>query len=859
MQIQGEIRAWLLKQQDWLQETADRLLKNEQLTTQDISDLVALLKTVEGQTVTQHRPFDELLRDPKDVSHIRLARIDGVTGIESLGPRQPLDFGTGNLIVIYGHNGSGKSSYTRILKKVSGKPRALELKANVFHAAPAESKCQISYKHDNADHSPEWHIGTAPIDALRQIDIFDSDEAGHYLKSESTATYTPPTVGLFEKLAVATDKIKDLLIAEQAKLISALPAIPADYQKTDAALSYGALHKVQNAAALDALLTWTDEQTQSLNIILERLKGEDPASLAKQKRGTKTQVALIMSGISKAASSYCADNLEAIRALRHNADEKRRIATEGARVQSAVLDGVGTPTWRALWEAARAFSATPYPTIPFPATDAAHCVLCQQELDPEAQQRLLDFESFVQGKLESDATEAEKRHKDVLDLLTPTPTEQLVQTQCEASGLNDGKWKDFLWAFWTKAASARLALLNYELVEGANPVDDVKEALQVLEKYRDRLDAEAIQHDADALQFDRVKATTEKQGLEAKKWVSQQALAVRTEADRLNRVKAYDGWKILANSRQISLKATDIAEKVVTEAYVARFNQELRALGATKIQVELVKTRTQSARVLHQVRLKGAKNAQSTPETVLSEGERRIISLAAFLADVADKPGSSPFIFDDPISSLDHDFEWHVACRLVQLAKHRQVLIFTHRLSLYGAMEDVSKKEGEAWQKQHYRPMCIETYAGTSGQPADQEVWNTNTKKANNILLTRLDTARKTGDADGAAAYRALAQGICSDFRKLIERSVEEDLLNKVVLRHRRSVTTDGRLSQLQGILPAECAVIDDLMTRYSCFEHSQSHENPIVIPEAPDLKVDIERLKQWRQELNDRRALLAA
>ncbi|MEX0634925.1 AAA family ATPase [Serratia ureilytica] len=94
--------------------------------------------------------------------------------------------------------------------------------------------------------------------------------------------------------------------------------------------------------------------------------------------------------------------------------------------------------------------------------------------------------------------------------------------------------------------------------------------------------------------------------------------------------------------------------------------------------------------MLHQLRLKGVQNDK--PQNILSEGERRIISLAAFLADVSDKPGAAPFVFDDPISSLDNDFEWHVACRLVELAKSRQVLVLTHRLSLYGALEDVAKK-----------------------------------------------------------------------------------------------------------------------------------------------------------------------
>lgn len=859
MDIQGDIRAWLLKQQDWLQESADRLLKNGLLTQEDIADLVSHVKTTEGRTVTNNRAFDELMHDPEDLSEVRLMRIDGVSGIESLGPRNPLDFGAGNLTVIYGHNGSGKSSYTRILKKISGKPRAVDLKSNVFRDLPAESKCQISFNHNGQSQSPEWMAGSPPIDALRQIDIFDSEEAGHYLRGESAASYTPPVVGIFEKLAVATDKIKELLQAEQAKLTSALPVMPALYQQTKLAQTYGELHKVRKASDLEKLLEWEEHHAQSLEALMERLKADDPDTLAKQKRRTKTQVEQIITSLSNASSSYSVVNLKAIRHLREAANGKRKVANEAAKVKSAELEGVGSATWQALWEAARIYSATPYPTQPFPVTEDARCVLCHQELQLDAQLRLLDFERFVQGELERDAKQAEALHNLALDGLLKIPTEQQIQTQCEAAGLTAVAWKDYLVAFWSKASDARTALITYELIHEALPVEDPKESILVLVTYQDQLEKSATQLDADALQFDRAKANGEKLELEAKKWVAEQAVAVHAELDRLARVKAYEGWKTLTNSRSISLKATDIAEKVVTEAYVARFNRELQALGASRIQVELIKTRTRSAKVLHQLRLKGVKNALGTPDTVLSEGERRIISLAAFLADVADKPGSSPFIFDDPISSLDHDFEWHVACRLVQLAKKRQVLIFTHRLSLYGAMDDVSKKEGEAWQKANYRPMCIESYAGESGQPADQEVWNNNTKKANNILLTRLESAHKAGELGGATAYRSLAQGICSDFRKLIERSVEEDLLNKVVLRHRRSVTTDGRLAQLHGILPSECKVIEDLMTRYSCFEHSQSGENPIIIPEADALRIDIEKLIAWRKDLGERRAKLLA
>lgn len=59
-----------------------------------------------------------------------------------------------------------------------------------------------------------------------------------------------------------------------------------------------------------------------------------------------------------------------------------------------------------------------------------------------------------------------------------------------------------------------------------------------------------------------------------------------------------------------------------------------------------------------------------------------------------------------------------------------------------------------------------------------QQTWNSNTKTANNILLTRLREASKMAEQSGAEVYRQLAQAICSDFRKLLEKSVEDDLLN---------------------------------------------------------------------------------
>ncbi len=114
--------------------------------------------------------------------------------------------------------------------------------------------------------------------------------------------------------------------------------------------------------------------------------------------------------------------------------------------------------------------------------------------------------------------------------------------------------------------------------------------------------------------------------------------------------------------------------------------------------------------------------------------------------------------------------------------------------------------------------------------------------------------SNEAGHRPVSSAVRALAQGICSELRKLVERSVEKDLLNKIVLRHRRGIQTDDRLRAIQGIGLEDCRLIHELMTKYNCYEHSQSTEIPMLIPEAPEPRKDLEGLVAWREQLTKRR-----
>lgn len=851
--IHQTICDWLHEQPDWIQQAAETLLSSGEVSDTEVQNLVARLKTAEGQQVTLHRTFDGLAPTPSSASDLRLLEISAISGIENLEPRSPLGFGTGNLCVIYGHNGLGKSGYTRLLKKACGKPRAKALKPNVFQPPPAVCRCRLSYQVAGVVRHVDWPANGAPVDDIRAVDIFDADAAVVYLTEETAAAYTPSSVALFEALAAVCDRIKAHLQTEQDRLVSVLPALPTEYAGTVAGMAYGVLKRDLDATALQSVIQWRDEDKHALEQLTERLKTDDPAALARAKRNTKLQIEQLVSLLRNATTAFSDERISSMRALRGDALTKRRIATESAKIDTAKLEGIGTDTWKALWEAAKAYSQLAYPGRDFPVIDNAVCVLCHQGLGPDAQQRLREFDGFVRGKLEAEASTADETYQQSLADLPTALTNDEITTRCQAAGLTEGGWVERFGHCWTQVAEAREALLIGEVSGPTTAVGLPISILDELTARSDALEREATQHEQDSTNFDRAQAAKAKLDLEARRWTTQQSDAITAEVVRLQQIANYENWKQSVNSHRVSVKAGDIAKQVITGAFVDRFNRELKALGASRIRVELCKTRTEKGKVLHKLRLKGAQTGQDLPDSVLSDGERRIVGLAAFLADVSEHPHGAPFVFDDPISSLDHDFEWWVALRLVELAKSRQVLIFTHRLSLYGAMEDAAKKIGESWKEQHLYQHCIESFSGVAGHPADQAAWNANTTKANNILLSRLEAAKKAGEASGADAYRSLVQGICSDFRKLLERTVEDDLLQQIVRRHRRSITTDGRLPKLAHISPVDCKLIDDLMSKYSCYEHSQSSEMTVFIPEEPDLRADLESLRKWREDFKKR------
>lgn len=837
--IQTEIVEWLHTKQNWLQEAVSRLLGNGEITDIDIDQLTDLLKTDVGQTVTNTHSFAGL-GTATTPNTLILESISEVSGIDNLSPRNPLLFGTDSLAVIYGNNGSGKSGYTRILKKATGKPNALELKHDIFKPmpGPTDRSCKIRYQVNGISTENTWIANSAAIEDLLDVDIFDSDNAKLYLTKEKEVTYTPPLIVIFEKLVSICKRIEDKLEQEKQLLVSSLPILDNRYTNTDIGKLYTGLKPTDTKEVLSSILNFAEADEINIKQLKERLQTEDPIAKAKKLRKEKGYINQLVEQLKSAYASLSDDACKTFIELKSEANSKKKIATEVIKQNDNLskLQGVGSDTWKALWEAARNYSVTEaYKGENFPKTNEAKCVLCHQDLDEDASKRMESFEGFIKSTIEAEAQTAELSLEKAVEQLPKSPTKESLVQVLDNSGLDVDIWKPKLEEVWKEIIEKSKELLETEGVEVLGL--DTASIISEIETLIDTLESQAVQFEEDAKEFDRVKAQKELLELEARQWTSSQRTSIITEVERLKSIDNLDTWKSLTQSRGISRKAGEFSESIITDQYVERFNSELALLGASRIKVKIEKTGARAGIVKHQIKLRDS-IMEAPIIDVLSEGEQRIISLAAFLADVTGKAESTPFVFDDPISSLDQDFEEKVIDRLIQLSETRQVIVFTHRLSFLGIINDRASTLGQ---------IHIRKEPWGSGEVGEIPLFGKKPENAlKNLKNGRLANASKIYTESGTEFYYPLAKAICSDFRILLERVVELYFLADVVQRHRRAINTMGKIGKLVKITQEDCDLIDTYMTKYSVYEHSQSNESPSEMPEPNEIEEDINAILTW-------------
>ena len=114
--VQKQLEEWLAAQPAWLQHVAAALLSGQEIDQEKLKSFgqMAIDQANGGDVKPATLSLQPLFGNRG--AAVSLRELSEITGIGQLRPRGPLTFGDKPITVVFGSNGSGKSSYVRILK-----------------------------------------------------------------------------------------------------------------------------------------------------------------------------------------------------------------------------------------------------------------------------------------------------------------------------------------------------------------------------------------------------------------------------------------------------------------------------------------------------------------------------------------------------------------------------------------------------------------------------------------------------------------------------------------------------------------------------------------------------------------------
>jgi len=839
------IEAWLNERSDWLRRAASEFLaKRRHPNQEEIAALADHCLAEAKQELKEKfvRLEDGSIEAVPTGPEIRLKSVSQIKGVNALRADAVLNLDQGNLTVVYGTNGSGKTGYARLIKEICGaKTRDDRLYGNVFDGDDTPPEATVVVAIDAKDQpAHQWKLATGPIrNLVSTVQVFDTTAATLFTDKSNSATHEPRAMRFLSGLITISDGVAVELRRRKDLAASKLPIAPLEHANTPAAQFFAQVsrakpHEINEACALPKNI---DEEIAALEAALA---AEDPAGKiaalsASLQRNTdiRTTCEELAKGLTDAAIST-------VVAARKDATTKRFAATAFAKelFEGIPLAGVGEAVWRELWAHAKDYSekvayvGSDYPVL----GDQARCVLCQQELGDEAKGRMSSFSEYLEGALETTAKAAEQLLNDAVADFVKAPEATFWPLVEAATDLTEDALKPLQEALLARFGAAEKS----DEPVGLLPLD-VSPLIDALNREDARLKREREALIAVAGAQGRAEKTVRLRVLKAQKWLASIRPSLLEECERQATLKSLDDAVALTVTNALTKKVGDVANDFLVGGYVERFNAELAGLGGSQVRVKLNAKSEGKGRFSFSLDLRDAK-AKVPPRLVLSEGEQRAVALASFLADVTGAARAAPVIFDDPISSLDQDFEETVATRLVELSRTRQVIVFTHRLSMMTLLQAAAKKMVEFGQQVSVVVQVIARTADGTGVPSEFDIFSQKPKVGLNRLLQGISSLGKV-PADVEPFARA---GLCSTFRLLLERIVEQHLCADVIARFRREVQTKNKIAKLALVTPEDCQLIDEMMSKYSGFVHSQAQEAPAKVLEAAVLEGDVTRVKIW-------------
>lgn len=629
-------------------------------------------------------------------THAFLESLSGFNAFKKLMPGLEVRF-TRQLTLIFGKNGSGKSSLCQALKVLASPEKPTDPLHNVRATNPGTP--MFVYKFRDQPLPVTWNQALGYGTLAPSLKYFDSTVAIKHtngtLQPRAVVEVAPFRLEVFEYArslvtafqAAATTRVNDAMTRIQLDIDAAKQRLAGRVDIAAAPFNqWGAVSSDACAAYLAALPAFDDTRVARL-AECERLLAQYTAAASEEGlRALRAQHALLeqlAAQLTSLATLCNSARLADLQVAEVQATEKRAASTELAR--QAFPSGVNHEQHQALIAAA----ASMYDLSAFRVGEHA-CPLCNQAMTADAERLFTVYHGYLTSTLRAELLELEQTLQNGRATLTRIGQFRLNDYSACGASLPAGTYDAIRAVVKTVVGAAPAAdqplssgdvtryarcgeLAGYlTTIRAAQTA--LNEAITTGTRSRQELTARisAVQAEIGTLRSHQAVAA------------DKDALAALCDSSRRltpdhQRLRRYD---FASRLRAMTIKGKEAHRELVLDTLEQRLSDEYRSLcGAT----------------LHQmgVRLASRGDQQDiivTPQVgespvyrVLSEGEQKVHALAVFMCE-ASTARHRVLVFDDPATSFDYNYVSNFCERLRNLVREQpqtQVIVLTHNWDFF--------------------------------------------------------------------------------------------------------------------------------------------------------------------------------
>ena len=762
-----------------------------------------------------------------------------VSGVNALCENQTIKFSS-DVTVLYGLNGSGKSSYFRILNEVCGGNQKKEILPNIY-ASEADKKAisvEINYLQDGNHKTLKWYNSDRALTDFNGVKVFDSSYLNGLLLSRTPdeAIVYPLGLHLFSYIAQIMDSFSEKLNQLATKERENLPIINTENLSNDFKISFSQKQDIDIAKRNEIKGKYSFSEADDKSLLekqssltnLQQTNYEDKINLLTQNNNTYSEFTEKISNTVKNLGSYSQNLKSAFYAFK-SAKERN----DKALLQSQILKSLpqsNTEEWKNFIKAGKEYSSK------LKDEESKKCPYCHQDIVSEDALKIIEaYATFLNDNSAGELDAATENLTKVRNTINGYDVNIQV-TDSIKSIVNDFKaletkltaFNDYKQSLLSAKSADDIKIFNVDFsVENKTIQDTISknnEELKSLNASRTKKE-EAI-------------ATLQKEivALKEKESISKQKNAIEKYFNIQDKIKTIENKRNSFNTKGLTIKSNQAQNELLTSALERRLREELDKLGRKDIKVQLKVSNGSKGKCSTELVLTG----NNPIKNVLSEGEQKAVGLAVFFAEIQNE--NFPIILDDPTTSLDHRITAKLANRLLSL--NNQIVVFTHYQLFMNSLSSTSKghfcdKYGESTcgkKNKHIFVYEIDENLSKKG------IVNRYSQRNSKTIITKIEKEIFTIDSSDL-------KDVPKNMRKCVEYLIDEVILKEQLLR-KYCGGENIKWDKLKEIVPTSSNIVDKLHEIHGRVSGGEIHvdmeseENPPTIQELQEFFEDLKAIQ---------------